>query len=287
MTCSYLNLIQAKNTDVIDLLKFQTKKIRGIYTGLVATDSYALGGVGLYYSWKALESKYPFILIVTDNVSIQTREMLLNEGMTILVVPCKTFTGVTSNTDRYRYTINKLYAHMFSENFERICYVDASGMFMKTCDDLIDENGNYFWGFINPRYNKVTASGSARVVDAKEWVYKNFLNGEYDNFQTDEQVWQIVYPNEIIPLHKDSEFRERVAIKSGFCKYWFWEKYDSVEKIRNAFSKNKWSIIGDEIIPVLPPNCQPLLEKMGDRIGEMNEYNPTLLSLSLTSLDDI
>lgn len=286
MICSYINQIKTKDQSMLDLLQSQTEKIRGIYTGLVATDSYALGGVGLYYSWKALNSKYPFILIVTDNVSQPTQEMLINEGITILVVPCKVFQN-TYFEDRYKFTLNKMYAHIFSENFERICYVDATGMFMRTCDDLLEKDGNFFWGFVNPRYKKITASGSARVVDTKEWAYKNFLNGEYDNLQTDEQIWQIIYEDEIIPLHANSEFKDRVAIKSGFCKYWFWEKYNSAEKIRKAFSTDMWSIIGDEMIPKLPPNCEQKLKDMEIRIEEMNTKYPTLLTLNLTSLEDI
>lgn len=240
----------------------------------------------MYYSWKALNSKYPFILIVTDNVSEATQQMLVNEGITILTVPCRVFKN-TYFEDRYKFTINKIYAHIFHENFERICYVDATGMFMKSCDDLLDKDGEYFWGFVNPRYNKITASGSARIVTTKEWVYKNFLNGKYDEYQTDEQVWQEVYPDAIIPLHANSEYKDRVAIKSGFCKYWFWEKYNSAEKIKNAFATNIWSIIGDEMVPIMPPNCEQKLKDMELRIEEMNTKYPTLLSLNLTCLEDI
>ena len=39
------------------------------FTSVLATDDYLGGALGLYYSLQMAESKYPFHLLVTDNVS--------------------------------------------------------------------------------------------------------------------------------------------------------------------------------------------------------------------------
>ena len=54
------------------------------YITLISTDNYLYGCIGLMYSWKATNPKYPFYCIVTENISQETIRILTAIGYHVI-----------------------------------------------------------------------------------------------------------------------------------------------------------------------------------------------------------
>ena len=280
-----------KSNDLEFLKQLETlnpsNQLPAVYVSMVATNSYAYGAIGFYYTWLKTNSKYKMITIVTDNVSEKVQEELIENGLTLFIVPNKVFTNsFVEEDDRYRYTINKFYLHALAKYFKRAFYCDATVLAMYNCDDIIENNDqNCFWGFVNPRYNEIRASGSMQLLWLDYSIYERLINGDFDDYQTDEQVTYDIFGNKNIPLFKDSVFYNKLTVKSSTNKYWFWEKFDSPEKIKAIVDNDKWELFGYEYYTQAPQ--QRIIDMFDHKIGWMNVHMPEATSLHLKSLSEI
>ena len=58
-----------------------------IYCALVATDNYVMGAVGLNYSLQINGCQYPLLVLVTDNCSLETINILQQYKIQYKIVP--------------------------------------------------------------------------------------------------------------------------------------------------------------------------------------------------------
>lgn len=152
------------------------------FVSVLTTDNYLSGAIGLYYSLQAVKSKYPFHLLVTDNISPFVKSKLDEIGILYSIVPLINFEG---ETNRYETTFNKF--HIFSlTQYDMVCFID--------CDALIKENiDDIFYitppGFIILDY--IFLSGVLILIDPNSKNIEDFL--EYKNNGEDESVWNTLY----------------------------------------------------------------------------------------------
>ena len=152
------------------------------FTSVLATDNYLGGAIGLYYSLQAVQSQYPFHLLVTDNVSSSVKSKLDEIGILYSIVPLINFDG---ETNRYETTFNKF--HIFSlTQYDTICFID--------CDALIKENIDDIFHIAPPGFiilDDVFLSGILILMDPNSKNIEDFL--EYKDKGEDESVWNTLY----------------------------------------------------------------------------------------------
>lgn len=123
-----------------------------LWTTLLATNDFTLGVVNLHKSLQKVNTKYPFIAIVTANITDENLEILENNGIQYRRFPYLSFTGkppveyktwsTTEECEQFIYwdcTLSKFYCFTFIE-YDKVIYVDADIEFWKNCDHYFDYN---------------------------------------------------------------------------------------------------------------------------------------------------
>lgn len=126
------------------MMTLEQTKIKNCWTSLLATDNYIWGIIGLYFSLQKVHTKFPFIPIVTDNVSKETLNLLDEVGIEYRIFPYREFTTeitTDENDEQYHYyncTINKFYIYSYTD-FEKVIFLDG--------DMIINSNIDFFFHF--------------------------------------------------------------------------------------------------------------------------------------------
>lgn len=201
-----------------------------LYTTLITSNDYTMGAIGLVISSREQKIKYPFIVMVTDNV---TNTYLLDEAnIQYRIFPYK---ELTSKEDYY-FTINKLYAYEFAE-YERIMFIDADIILFTSLDYLIENNELYFIAH-QPRqsYHKWSKIwGGLFIVPPMPGLIERI---DLDAFRDDEEIFSAIYYKPEFsqwlhnndtkwPFHHDNHMKHF----NNSLKYWNRFNIDTVEKM--------------------------------------------------------
>ena len=113
------------------------------YCSLLTSDNYLKGVLGLAYSLKIVDSKYPFLVIITDNISEESIDILKENNISFIIKPLLLF----QSHSEYVTTINKFYLYTLI-NFEKIIFIDADAFVLENIDKYFNYNmsvGYRYW----------------------------------------------------------------------------------------------------------------------------------------------
>ena len=173
------------------------------YITLLSTNNYLYGCIGLMYSWKKTNSKYPFYVIVTEDITEENIRILKDIGYQVIVdklyIPQSYFnllkeyeetgeyeapTGnstadLTKNGWQYGWT--KL--HMFKyTQFDKLLFIDADSYIVHNLDYLFDMPA---WSSVceydAPWRNKVRFMSAFLLVEPNIQTYNELLQLAEDN----------------------------------------------------------------------------------------------------------
>lgn len=194
------------------------------YTTLLASDDYLYGVLGLYYSLIEVNSKYPLHIVVTDNISQDTLDVLQKQGIKYTIFPRIDF--LCADT-RYQITFNKF--HIFGlKEYDKVCFIDGDAIVNKNIDDI----------FIHPtpgfvKFNDEFISGVLIVIDPATKTLNDFLRFR-ESCGEDESVWNRLYLKQL-GYDLDPYFSALVHHSdAGFTHSKYWKVYElnTADKVR-------------------------------------------------------
>lgn len=196
------------------------------YVSLIATNNYIGAAVTMMESWRQLNSKYPFYLMVTDNITDENRTILQLLGFKLIDIkewrPESYDAQRSTITDErvliwhgtndvetrgWRHTFSKLLVWNLTQ-FDKVCWLDLDIIFFRNIDDVFNFPTPAWLG---PDINGHSAS-QIFVIEPNSVVFnkliefaEHFPNDE-NKLYTDEEVLhsffrQEVEYNKIIPLY--------------------------------------------------------------------------------------
>ena len=175
------------------------------YITMMTTNNYLYGCIGLMYSWKATNPKYPFYCVVTENITEENIRILQEIGYNIirekLYIPQsywltlqaaesgvinlphgESHADLSKNGWQYGWTKLKIFNYI---QFDKLLYIDADSYIVRNIDDTFDRPA---WSSI-PEYD-AHITGLHRLSSA-------FLVIE-PNVETYSEVIQVAEDNPII-----------------------------------------------------------------------------------------
>lgn len=103
------------------------------YCTLLATDDYINLVQILYKSYLRTNSKYPFLVIATNNLKPKTFKILLENSINFIKVPYVEF----SHKRTFALTLNKHYAFALTE-YKKVMFIDADAIIFENLDEYFD-----------------------------------------------------------------------------------------------------------------------------------------------------
>ena len=187
------------------------------YVTLATTESFLQGAKLLAYSLERVQSQYPLIILVTENLA-----HLLDDEHMYKVVPYERFTPSKETTHRYVDTRNKLRAFELVQ-YKRVLVIDADIFVLKNIDWIFEEypEEEFFSGIRNINGEKWFC-GDRLMITPKQGQYEEFwLDPWNENYPTDEKMLEHVYHN-FFDKYDSFYFpgSENIAHMSGLVKYW-------------------------------------------------------------------
>ncbi|KAL0579118.1 hypothetical protein V5O48_002901 [Marasmius crinis-equi] len=114
---------------------------RAAYVTLLTKQSYLAGVLVLNYTLKAVNSKYPLVVMVTPPVPEGVRDILRRQGLKLYdiesLMPVEGRHSLSESDARFHDTWTKLRVFEI-DDFERVVLLDADMIVMKNMDDLMD-----------------------------------------------------------------------------------------------------------------------------------------------------
>lgn len=211
---------------------------------LIATNDFIPGAINLNKSLKKVKSKYPLLVIATNNIIKENLDLLESFGIEYRRFPYLSFVGdapiegkswsLVEGDGDYRYwhcTMSKFYTFTFVD-YDKVAFVDADILFRKNCD-------SYFTDYELPAAYIQPWDVTEHVIHGSIWVvkpsYETFWEairiGTDNHFQEDQSVLHTLYkdfylwnekhhlPQEDV-WTKDTETRQRILHYDGPVKYW-------------------------------------------------------------------
>lgn len=162
------------------------------YVTLLATDDYLGGVLGLYYSLIINHCQYPLLVLITNNCSDNTCEVLRNQGIIYKKVPNILFPQKSPDqtTNPYSCTLNKFYVFNLLE-YNKVFFLDADCIVSANIDFLFKEDECYW------RNNFDLISGTCFLLKPNYQFFINAITYKNKVFN-DEQLLSILF----FPLDK-------------------------------------------------------------------------------------
>lgn len=147
----------------------------------------------MHYSLQKVNSKYPLIVIATDDISIKTLKILQEAGIQYKIVKHYDF---TKEVGHYKCTINKFYAFELKE-YDKVCFIDADSFVIQNIDFIFRQKH-----FSGCRY-ELEDNGLYKIFGAlwlclpKEHNFEDILKKYQDTKENDEAILDTLYQDEI------------------------------------------------------------------------------------------
>lgn len=132
------------------------------YVTLMSTNNYLYGCIGLMYSWKQTNSKYPFYCIVTENITKENIKILEDIGYNVIIdnlyIPNSYYkllkeyeetgeyaTPIGNSTadlskNGWQYAWTKLQIFKYTQ-FTKLLYIDADSYVVQNLDEMFNYPG--------------------------------------------------------------------------------------------------------------------------------------------------
>ena len=188
------------------------------YVTLATTESFLRGAKLLAYSLERVKSKYPLIILVTENLS----HLLDNEHM-YRVISYDKFTPPEFITQRYVDTKNKLKAFDLVQ-YKRVLVIDADIFVHQNIDWIFEEypEEEFLCGIRQNEDGSKMFCGDRLLITPKRGQYDMFWEDEINkHYPTDEQMLENVY-KDFFNKHERFLFPGSAELShlSGSKKYW-------------------------------------------------------------------
>lgn len=197
------------------------------YVSLLTSDNYLKGILGLKYSMEQVNSKYPLLVICTDNLSEDTLNVLKSNSINFIIYPLLLFKKQT----QWSTCINKFYAYKLIQ-YEKIIFVDADLIFLENMDRYFYYNvttgSEYFNG------TETILTGGFILILPSENLYQqamNFIKANIEMLCDDEQVFTYLFT-----IQKHLIISQPNYFHDGTLKK-YWENYTNFTDIQNFILK--------------------------------------------------
>lgn len=230
---------------------------------MLSTDSYLDGIMVLYHSLMRTGTDYPFLLLISDSVSEESRKVLSNCGIEYKLMQC-TIENPTAiaKDDHWAFTYSKL--DIFSQTqYDKIVFLDADMLIVKNIDELFDKPhmSAVNAGGMLPEYRHWTGLNSGlMVIEPSCELYRDMLGkvGKIENVEKggDQDFLQAYYPDwdgcqelhldhgyNMFHCHLDRYRQFGYAIKGG---------RRPVKVIHYIGSEKPWNLDKKNFIGILP-----------------------------------
>ena len=246
------------------------------YCTTVSNDRYIPGAIGLYYSLKKVKSRYPFIALVSKNVSEDGINMLKEADIEYrwydpLATQLKPFMDLCFPMDWSINTCEKINA-FFIEDYDKSIFLDADIIVLKNIDEVADnmapslqvlyddsdENNMYFIS----TYLMVAKPNVISIDDIH-----NAITAVYEKEKhifSDENIFPYLFPLEYMrkngSIINQSDYTTKlyhhINIGSDTKKYWEENNLDTVSKIEDYINNT-------ELEPEVTVSFNDVYDKIG------------------------
>lgn len=122
------------------------------FVSLLGTDNYIYAAIALMYSWKNTNSKYPFYLLVTENISEENKKIATAIGFKL--IPIQRFVPdhyeelkkdtpleqlrwheQDAQGNGWQHAFSKLYIWSLTQ-FDKVCFIDLDSIILKNIDEI-------------------------------------------------------------------------------------------------------------------------------------------------------
>jgi glycogenin glucosyltransferase len=110
------------------------------FVSILTTDEYLDGVLVLKYSLESTQTRYPFVLLITPNVSKKVKEILISHDINFITVQ-----GIEGprlvkedHLKRWNYTYSKLNVFGLTQ-FDKLVYLDSDMLILQNIDELFDK----------------------------------------------------------------------------------------------------------------------------------------------------
>lgn len=192
------------------------------YVTLLSTDDYIIGVLGLKHSLDRVNCQYPFIVIVTQDISTDTIKILENNNIQYKIVNTIYFPETPGkNPKRYTTCANKLYLYTFTE-YQKVMFIDADCIITFNIDFMFDYPTPVFYAsnIYTEEYPAGDLWGGLFIIEPNEDLFKKFMV-RYKFFFTDEQLLNSYYQKKEIYVYRYYYF----VIHEPFEKK-YWQRYN-------------------------------------------------------------
>ena len=175
---------------------------KNAYITMMSTNNYLYGCIGLMYSWKATNPKYPFYCVVTKDITPENIRILQEIGYNVIVedlyipksywetlqkiesgeidMPHGASSGdLTKNGWQYGWTKLRIFNYT---QFDKLLYIDADSYIVRNIDDIFDRPA---WSSITEYDAHVTGQkrlhSAFLVIEPNETTYNELIQCAENN----------------------------------------------------------------------------------------------------------
>lgn len=184
------------------------------YVTLATTESFLRGARLLGYSLKRVQSKYPLVIMITENLQHLIDE---KDGHIYKIIPHYSF----RNGDRYKDTINKLQVFDLLE-YDKTLFLDSDRYVFQNIDDVFEIYPQEFYASIRLGDGYKNVSGDLFLSTPTKNKFNEILNNDrYMGCFDDESILDDIY-RDFVNSHPVEEMihHNRMVHISTPIKYW-------------------------------------------------------------------
>ena len=208
------------------------------YATLLSTDDYVWGVLGLYYSLQKVNSKYPLLVMVTDNIKPETIDILEDVGVSYKIVNNTLFSKSAETEElklyakRYKSTFNKFHVYNL-KGYDKVLFLDADILTVGNIDNMFDYNAPAYFILDN-----TLISGTYFLINPKDREYEYYLQF-LDTCYTDEDIFtEDCNIDSINKMNENSFIFHLSNDLTSNQKYWKYFGLDNCEKIKSFIDEN-------------------------------------------------
>ena len=193
-----------------------TPAMKYTYATLLSTDDYIWGIIGLNYSLKLVNTKYPLLCIATTEISQFTLNLLKKYNIEYVVEPHLSFIEESC----YQTTLNKVYA--WTLDYDKILYLDGDLIIEKNMDYLFDYPAPIFKYAVKYNFEQhisvVTICGECFLIAPNKKLFE-VMSQEYF-LKNDEEILDKYFLQRYLPTYDFPQVIIGDEIKPIKKRYW-------------------------------------------------------------------
>lgn len=186
------------------------------YVSLLYSDDFTLGIIGLNYSLQKTNPKYPFLVLVTDNVSKKSLKMLDEDNIAYKRI--KNYFFINDKINSYfSSTLNKF--QIFDLQYKKICFLDADIIIRKNIDNFFSYPSFSAEYLENNKKNPI--KGGVLIFELPFLYDFNYIKNKYQKIcENDEDV--LSYLKNKLQYKMTKNDLKNIIHDGGKPKYWIY-----------------------------------------------------------------